>query len=349
VGRRFPIDQYPAAATPAPLLPPLADFTSDGILDQITNGWRSVEGNLVTTMVVRPGRGDGTFGDPISSDAPNASYIFAVADFNGDGRLDVFAAAPANATEDPGARGDALLGRGDGTFEVQAGYSLGLVVPTGIGTGDIWGTGRVDVVVTGRASDSSDGTDTFVVLFNDGIWPNSPQLRIGDASVVEGNTGVVEAVFTVTLENGPAQPVTVQYAPADGGAKAGADYQAAAGTLTFAPGETSKPSRSRSSATASPNQTNRSSSTWVARPTRSSSMARAPGLGIDIDEKLAAKFPSATTRPSTTAGATCAAATGRSPSRDDVRSPYFGRRPAASPDWRGRRRGASCSTTPTNT
>ncbi len=82
--------------------------------------------------------------------------------------------------------------------------------------------------------------DTVAVYVNDGIWPNSPQLRVGGASVTEGNTGVVEAVFTVTLENGPDQPVTVRYATADGGATAGSDYQAASGTLTFAPGETSK-------------------------------------------------------------------------------------------------------------
>src|SRR5262245_37305793 len=92
----FPIDQFPAAAMPAPQPPLLADFTSDGILDQITNGWHTVEGSPVNEVVVRPGRGDGTFGDPISSDAPNASSLLAVADFNGDGRLDVFTADPAD-------------------------------------------------------------------------------------------------------------------------------------------------------------------------------------------------------------------------------------------------------------
>jgi hypothetical protein len=244
----WPAATYPEAPPEvvwSPMGQKYADFTGDGILDEVNNGWRSVEGNLVTTMVVRPGRSDGTFGDPISTDAPNASSYFAVADFNGDGRPDLFTAAPANWAQDamPG-QGDALLGRGDGSFDLEGSYSLAgisnsIVWPTGIGTGDISGTGRIDVVVAGW-TDYSYNTDTFVVFFNDGIWPNTPQLRIGGASVTEGNAGAVDAVFTVTLDNGPDQVVTVNYATSDGSATAGADYQAAAGTLTFAPGETSK-------------------------------------------------------------------------------------------------------------
>jgi hypothetical protein len=46
--------------------------------------------------------------------------------------------------------------------------------------------------------------------------------------------------FTVSLSAASTQPVTVQYATANGTAAAGSDYVAAAGTLTFAPGETRK-------------------------------------------------------------------------------------------------------------
>ena len=80
------------------------------------------------------------------------------------------------------------------------------------------------------------------VLLNDGSWDAlpPPSLKISDATVTEGNAGTRNAAFTVTLSAPSDQPITVRYATADGTARAGADYQAAAGTLTFAPGETSK-------------------------------------------------------------------------------------------------------------
>jgi hypothetical protein len=65
-------------------------------------------------------------------------------------------------------------------------------------------------------------------------------LRINDVTVTEGNTGIASATFTVTLSAASSQTVTVVYATGDGTATAGSDYQAAGGTLTFAPGETTK-------------------------------------------------------------------------------------------------------------
>lgn len=68
-----------------------------------------------------------------------------------------------------------------------------------------------------------------------------PSLSITDAAVTEGNSGVVNAVLTVSLSQPSSQDVTVQYATADGTAVAGSDYEAIPNTpLTFKPGETSK-------------------------------------------------------------------------------------------------------------
>jgi hypothetical protein len=67
-----------------------------------------------------------------------------------------------------------------------------------------------------------------------------PTLSINDVTVTEGNSGTTNATFTVTLSAASASAVTVKYDTANGTATAGSDYQAASGTLTFAPNETSK-------------------------------------------------------------------------------------------------------------
>jgi hypothetical protein len=74
-------------------------------------------------------------------------------------------------------------------------------------------------------------------------------LTIGSASVREGspNKGkkttevqLTPITFTVNLSGPSATAVSVQYATQNGTAVAGSDFNAAAGTITFAPGETSK-------------------------------------------------------------------------------------------------------------
>lgn len=72
---------------------------------------------------------------------------------------------------------------------------------------------------------------------------DQPGLSINDASVTEGNSGTTNAVFTVTLSAASTQTVNVAFATANGTtnpATAGSDYTAVSGTLTFAPGETTK-------------------------------------------------------------------------------------------------------------
>ena len=75
-----------------------------------------------------------------------------------------------------------------------------------------------------------------------------PSLSINDVSVTEGPApgapaGTTSAVFTVTLSAASTQTVTVNFATANGTtnpATAPADYAAQSGTLSFAPGQTTK-------------------------------------------------------------------------------------------------------------
>ncbi len=65
-------------------------------------------------------------------------------------------------------------------------------------------------------------------------------LAVGNASVPEGNSGTRTATFAVTLSTASGKTVSVDWHTADGTAHAPSDYSATGGTLTFAPGETTK-------------------------------------------------------------------------------------------------------------
>lgn len=64
-----------------------------------------------------------------------------------------------------------------------------------------------------------------------------PRVSIGDASVVEGDTGTADAVFPVTLSVAGRLPLTMAVQTEDESATAGVDYTELSGSLTFAPGE----------------------------------------------------------------------------------------------------------------
>jgi hypothetical protein len=70
--------------------------------------------------------------------------------------------------------------------------------------------------------------------------PFLPRVKIGDASVSEGNRGTTSLKLPVTLSWAANQTVTVKYATADGTAQKKSDYTATVGTLTLQPGQTSR-------------------------------------------------------------------------------------------------------------
>ncbi len=86
------------------------------------------------------------------------------------------------------------------------------------------------------AVDLLDAEATGTIVDNDGL----PALSIGDQSILEGSAGSSAMQFLVTLSPSAASTVTVDYATADGSARAGNDYTSASGTLTFNPGQTEK-------------------------------------------------------------------------------------------------------------
>jgi Calx-beta domain/FG-GAP-like repeat len=210
-----------------------ADFNADGKVDLAAAGHSA--GNSSVSVMLNIGNGEfGTAQNYYTGSGSNSDL--AVADFNGDGKLDLIASNSSNGTV------SVLLGTGAGAFNLAAYAAVG-TGPAGLAAGDFNGDDRPDVVATNA------GSNTVSVLLNDGDWdgpppppppPPTPSLSIDNAAVSEWNTGTVSATFTVRLSAVINQPVTVSYSTADSSAMAGSDYQAASGTLTFAPGETSK-------------------------------------------------------------------------------------------------------------
>jgi len=82
--------------------------------------------------------------------------------------------------------------------------------------------------------------DTGGILADDWTTINADKMAYLDAIQFAGSATSSVASFTVTLDAASDQSVTVRYATVDDSATAGADYTATSGTLTFAPGQTSR-------------------------------------------------------------------------------------------------------------
>jgi ELWxxDGT repeat protein len=73
-----------------------------------------------------------------------------------------------------------------------------------------------------------------------GIPLTEPLVSIKDTHVAEGDSGTNTAHFTVSIGSSSKQTIMIDYTTTDGTARAGDDYESAAGSLTFVPGETTK-------------------------------------------------------------------------------------------------------------
>ena len=93
------------------------------------------------------------------------------------------------------------------------------------------------VSATGATIDDNQAVGTIT---NDDVAPVLPGMSISDVTISEGNSGTSAARFTVSLSAASSSAATVVYNTSGGTASAGSDYTGTSGTLTFAPGETSK-------------------------------------------------------------------------------------------------------------
>jgi hypothetical protein len=124
-----------------------------------------------------------------------------------------------------------------------------------VGSGGGISSGAGNKVIEGTAGQTAAGgpTNGSSISHQAGFWSAAlvaaatptptptptATISISDVTQAEGNSGVITLTFTVSLSAASLQPVTVNFATADGTANV-TDYQPASGTLSFTPGETSK-------------------------------------------------------------------------------------------------------------
>ena len=120
----------------------------------------------------------------------------------------------------------------NGTVPVGGSVTIGFV---GAGAGAI--ASPTDWTLNGLSLGGGSGGGTG----GGTVAPPLPSIVVTGAAVKEGAAGTTaKSVFTLSLSAASATPVTVAYTTADGTAKAGSDYTASSGTVTFPAGVTTQ-------------------------------------------------------------------------------------------------------------
>jgi len=151
----------------------VADVNGDGHPDIITTNWG---GDNITVLL---GDGKGGFTEAPGSPFPAGKTPFgaAIADLNGDGKLDLAVVNYSGHADQPANDGvTILLGDGHGAFKIMAGSPF----PTGhapirLAVGDVNGDGIPDVVTVNLASN-----DITVLLGGKGTFTRAATIPVGD-------------------------------------------------------------------------------------------------------------------------------------------------------------------------
>ena len=121
------------------------------------------------------------------------------------------------------------------TFTIPAGETTATIPVAVLDDTLVEGDETVSVTLTSTTNGTLGTVDATVTIADD----DAATLSIDDVSLVEGDAGTTDFVFTVSMSNPSTTDVTVDYTTTDGTATvADGDYVAGSGTVTILAGET---------------------------------------------------------------------------------------------------------------
>jgi hypothetical protein len=198
----------------------LADVTGDGVLDVIVSAFGPLDAagdnvnGKITIFQGNPGangHGDLTFNSsPITTIFPDVTFIptaIAVADFDGDGNMDIAAAVPTNPSDHgltpPDGNVYIYKGNGTGGFTSVAQYDSGGINPVNIQAADLDGDHLPELIIanSGDASTLTPYPDNQPLWYNDSIGvlanlSSSGNPAFGVTNIISAN---VDGPFAVAV------------------------------------------------------------------------------------------------------------------------------------------------------
>ena len=176
----------------------VVDVNGDGKLDLLVANTNVNNNNGNGVVGVLLGNGDGTFQAAVSySSGGVGATSVAVADVNGDGKLDLVVANQCADVSCVNGSLGVLLGNGDGTFQAAVSYGSGGPYAFSVAVADVNGDGKPDLVVADYASSVS-------VLINISTYPTTTALASSANPSAFGQP--VTFTATVTKQFGKGTP-----------------------------------------------------------------------------------------------------------------------------------------------